>query len=244
MLLVVGAGVGDGVYTNQAFIRDTLGAEVSNRGEAVVRVTPDPLFDCSELIGKVFDDKDKDGYQDEGEPGMAGVRLATAKGLLVTTDYHGRYHITCAAIPNGQIGSNFILKLDEKTLPTGYHLTSENPRVVRLTRGKLTKANFGTALENIITLDVTDAAFETGTTTLKPEFAGQLDQIVDALKGQESTLRLTYLASAYGNAERIDALSVQIQELWEVYGDDYDLNIDRKTIWPGERFISQTGGKE
>ena len=244
MFLVVGAGVGDGVYTNQAFIRDSQGAEVSNRGEAVVRVTPDPLFDCSELIGKVFDDKNKDGYQDEGEPGMAGVRLATAKGLLVTTDQHGRYHIACAAIPNGQIGSNFVLKVDERTLPTGYHLTSENPRVVRLTRGKLSKANFGTALENIITLDVTDAAFESGANTLKPEFAGQLGQIVEALKGQESTLRLTYFASAAGREDRIDELSSQIQDLWEIYGDDYDLNIDRKTIWSRENSISQTGGEE
>ena len=162
----------------------------------------------------------------------------------VTTDQHGRYHIACAAIPNGQIGSNFILKVDENTLPTGYHLTSENPRVVRLTRGKLSKANFGTALENIITLDVTDAAFEAGTNTLKPEFASQLGQIVNALKGQESTLRLTYYASAYGREDRITELSSQIQDLWKVYGDDYDLNIDRKTIWSGDAAISQTGGEE
>ena len=244
MLLVVGAGVGDGVYKNQAYIRDTRGEEISNRAEAVVRVSPDPLFDCSELIGKVFDDKNKNGYQDDGEPGMPGVRLATAKGLLVTTDQHGRYHIACAAIPNGQIGSNFILKVDDRTLPTGYHLTSENPRVVRLTRGKLSKANFATALENIITLDVTDAAFEPGTNTLKPEFASQLGQIVDSLKGQESTLRLTYYASAYGREDRITELGSQIQDLWSLYGDDYDLNIDRKTIWSGDAAISQTGVEE
>jgi len=244
LMLVVGAGVGDGVYTNQAYIRDENDNRVSNLGEAVVQVTPDPLFDCSELIGKVFDDKNKDGYQNEDEPGMAGVRLATAKGLLVTTDQHGRYHIACAAIPNGQIGSNFVIKVDERTLPTGYHLTSENPRVVRLTRGKLSKANFGTALENIIDLEVTDAAFDIGTATLKPEFAGQLGQIIEALKGQESTLRLTYLASASGRQDRIYALSDQIQELWDVYGSDYDLNIERKTVWPGENYVSQTGGGE
>ena len=244
MIMVVGAGVSDGIYTNQAYVRDPLGTEVSDRAEAVVRVTPDPLFDCSELIGKVFDDKNKDGYQNEGEPGMAGVRLATAKGLLVTTDNKGRYHIACAAIPNGQIGSNFILKVDERTLPTGYHLTSENPRVVRLTRGKLSKANFGTALENIMTLDVTDAAFEVGSGTLKPEFSGQLGQIVDALKGQESTLRLTYYPAFVGRDERIDELSMQIQKLWEVYGGDYDLNIERKTVWPSGYTIQQSGAGE
>jgi len=244
LMLVVGAGVGDGVYTNQAYIRDINDEQISNRGEAVVRVTPDPLFDCSELIGKVFDDKDKDGYQDEGEPGMAGVRLATAKGLLVTTDQHGRYHIACAAIPNGQIGSNFILKVDERTLPTGYHLTSENPRVVRLTRGKLSKANFGTALENIVDLEVTDAAFNYGSATLKPEFAAQLGQVIDALKGQESTLRLTYLATEAVDKSRMYQLSDQIQELWDAYGGDYDLNIERKTIWSEGGLASQTGGEE
>ena len=244
MLLVVGASVGEGVHTNQAFIRDSAGEDVSNRAEAAVRLAPDPLFDCSEVIGKVFDDKDKDGFQDEGEPGLAGVRLATAKGLLVTTDHHGRYHIACAAIPNAHIGSNFILKLDKRTLPTGYQLTSENPRVVRLTRGKLSKANFGTALENIITLDVTDAAFVGNTNTLRPEFAQQMGQIIEALKGQESTLKLTYFASANGREERIYELSAQIQNLWDVYGDDYDLNIDRKTIWPGENYNSQTVGGE
>jgi len=135
-------------------------------------------------------------------------------------------------------------KVDERTLPTGYHLTSENPRVVRLTRGKLTKANFGTALENIIDLEVTDAAFEIGGATLKAEFASQLGQIIEALKGQESTLRLTYFASAYGREERVEQLSNQIQELWDVYGSDYDLNIERKTIWSGGGLASQTGGEE
>ena len=244
LMMVVGAGVNDGIYTNQAYIRDPLGGEVSDRAEAVVRVTPDPLFDCSELIGKVYDDKNKDGYQNEGEPGMAGVRLATAKGLLVTTDEHGRYHIACAAIPNGQIGSNFILKVDDRTLPTGYHLTSENPRVVRLTRGKMSKANFGAALENIITLDVTDAAYESGSNTLKPEFAAQLGDIIDALKGQESTLRLTYYASSPRERFRADELSAQIQDLWTVYGGDYDLNIERKTIRPTGSSDIQFGGEE
>ena len=244
LMMVVGAGVGDGIYTNQAFIRDTNNEQISNRGEAVVQVSPDPLFDCSELIGKVFDDKNKDGYQNEGEPGMAGVRLATAKGLLVTTDQHGRYHIACAAIPNGQIGSNFIIKVDDRTLPTGYHLTSENPRIVRLTRGKLSKANFGTALENVVDLEFTDAAFEFGGNTLKPEFAGQLGQIIDALKGQESTLRLTYLATESDNKSRMYSLSDQIEDLWDAYGGDYDLDIERKTIWSDGGSTFQTGGGE
>ena len=108
----------------------------------------------------------------------------------------------------------------------------------------MSKANFGTALENIITLDITDAAFEAESGTLKPEFSGQLGQIVDALKGQESTLRLTYYPSVVGEDERIYELSAQIQELWEVYGGDYDLNIERKIIWRDGDTIQQIGAGE
>ena len=91
---------------------------------------------------------------------------------------------------------------------------------------------------------MTGAAFVAGTATLKPEFAAQLGQIIDALKGQESTLRLTYFASAVGNEGRISSLSDQIQDLWHVYGGDYDLNIERKTIWSGGGSASQTGWEE
>lgn len=91
---------------------------------------------------------------------------------------------------------------------------------------------------------MTDAAFETGANTLKPEFAGQLGQIIEALKGQESTLRLNYYASPNGHEQRITQLGYQIQDMWELYGADYDLNIERKTIWSGDAQISKTGGEE
>ncbi|MEP1230167.1 MAG: SdrD B-like domain-containing protein [Litorimonas sp.] len=241
LIMVVGAGVSEGTFTNQAFIRDTLGAEISGRAEARVRVSPDSLFDCSEIIGKVFDDKDKDGYQTKGEPGLAGVRLATATGLIVTTDQYGRYHITCAAVPNENIGSNFILKVDEKSLPTGYHPTSENPRVIRLTRGKVSKANFAAALENVLTLELNDAAFVGTSATLKSEYAGQLGLLIEALKGQESTLRLNYFTQFEGQDERLSELASQIKDMWKTYGDDYDLNIERKTIIANRGRATSTG---
>ncbi|NJS15530.1 MAG: hypothetical protein HC788_14200 [Sphingopyxis sp.] len=64
-------------------------------------------------------------------------------GQLVTADAHGRYHIACAAVPNGQIGSNFVLKLDMRSVPVGFAPTSDNPQSIRLTRGKLSELNFG-----------------------------------------------------------------------------------------------------
>ena len=74
-----------------------------------MRVIPDPTFDCTDIIGKVFDDTNANGYQDKGEKGLAGVRVVSARGLIATTDKHGRYHLTCAVVPNETRGSNYIL---------------------------------------------------------------------------------------------------------------------------------------
>lgn len=146
LALVVGAGVSDGERVNTGVAENgATGAEISNRGTASVAITPSAVFDCSELVGKVFEDRNRDGYQDEGEPGLPGARLATVNGQLITTDEFGRYHIACAAVPNERIGSNFVLKLDTRTLPLGWEPTTDNPRSIRLTRGKFGELNFGVA---------------------------------------------------------------------------------------------------
>ncbi|MEP3050881.1 MAG: SdrD B-like domain-containing protein [Erythrobacter sp.] len=146
LAVVIGAGVTAGEKVNTGVAQDGVdGAAISNRGTAVVAITPSAVFDCSELIGKVFEDADRDGYQDEGEPGVPGVRLATVNGQLITTDEFGRYHIACAAVPDARIGSNFVLKIDTRTLPLGWEPTTDNPRSIRLTRGKFGELNFGVA---------------------------------------------------------------------------------------------------
>jgi len=103
-------------------------------------------FECADVIGKVFDDRNGNGYQDEGEPGLPGVRVASAEGWLVFTDNHGRFHIACAARLDGGIGSNYVMKVDIRSLPTGYQLTTENPGMVRLTADRLAKLNFGASV--------------------------------------------------------------------------------------------------
>jgi large repetitive protein len=146
LTLVVGAGVTGGEKVNTGLAQvDVTDTPVSNRATAVVTITPSAVFDCSELLGKVFEDADRDGYQDANEPGVPGVRLVTVNGQLITTDAFGRYHIACAAVPDARIGSNFVLKLDSRTLPLGWDVTTDNPRSIRLTRGKFGELNFGVA---------------------------------------------------------------------------------------------------
>lgn len=116
----------------------------------------------------VFVDKDgkvalpeEEAAQKPAEPGIPGVRIATVNGLLTTTDEFGRYHVPCASLP-ADIGSNFTLKLDGRTLPSGYALTTENPRTLHLTPGKVAKMNFGVALTDMVDVGLTAQALSRG----------------------------------------------------------------------------------
>ena len=222
-------------YWSGAFLAINLGFAFNQPafGQSSLAFTNTSNEICTDapIIGKVFEDKNKDGYADTGEIGIAGVRLYTVEGLQVTTDKNGQYHIACPISSLKKIGSNFILKIDDKSLPSNHHLTSENPRVIRLTSSKARKVNFGVAQNNIITLEFTDAAFASDSDILKSEFSSQLLEVIDALSQQRSTLRITYYASAERDQTRIRKLKTQIQNLWNIHGDDYHLNIERKTVW-------------
>lgn len=235
MMLIVGAGVSEGEYVNQAWAENNLvGARVSNLATATVRVVPDPTFDCSDLIGKVFDDENANGYQDEGEPGIANARVATARGLLITTDDHGRFHVTCAAIPNEWRGGNFILKLDERSLPSGYRVTTENPRVVRLTRGKISMANFGATIHRVVRLDLTADAFVTDSEQLRENWNSQLGRLIELLHEQPSVLRLAYHQAVDDPPDRvqarIDHVQQQITTRWEEDNCCYPLSIEVERV--------------
>ena len=161
LLLAVGAGVTEGEFTNRALAVNSLtGTVMSAEAEATVRLVPDPNFDCTDVTGKVFNDVNRDGYQDTGEQGIAGVRLVTARGLAATTDAHGRYHITCAITPNESRGSNFVLKIDDRSLPSGFRASTRPVQIQRATRGKALKVNFGASIHRVVGLDIADAVFE------------------------------------------------------------------------------------
>jgi uncharacterized repeat protein (TIGR01451 family) len=245
LMLVVGSGVGEGEYTNQAWALNSLvNAAVSNVAAATVRVIPDPTFDCSDLIGKVFDDQNANGYQDEGEPGIPNVRVATARGLLVTSDKEGRFHVACAVIPQSQRGSNFIMKLDERTLPSGYRLTTENPREVRATRGKMVKLNFGAALHRVVRLELSDAAFQPGTVEPSSALAAALARLPDSLKEKPSVVRLAYQTGPGDGGQapaRLMAVRQVLEKLWKDLGCCYALQFEDEIF---ERASARKGGAQ
>ena len=217
LILLVGSGVGEGEYSNEAWAAAAAGSVLSNIASATVRIVPDPTFDCSDIIGKVFDDQNANGYQDDGEPGIANVRVVTARGLLVTSDADGRFHVPCAAVPQADRGSNFVMKLDERTLPSGYRLTTENPRDVRVTRGKLVKLNFGATIHKVFRLEFDDRAFVPGEDRLQSGWAAQLPALAEALRARPSVLRLAHPPLSR-EASRLDALRGELYRLYRQDG--------------------------
>ena len=234
LLLGVGAGVGEGEYTNRAQVTSTTGAvALSGEASATVRVVPDPDFACTDVFGKVFDDADRDGVQDGGEPGIAGVRLVTPKGLVATTDEHGRYHITCAIVPHPDRGSNMVLKLDDRTLPTGYRLSTRQTQVKRATRGKALRMSFGASVHRVVGLDLADAVFEPGTTDIRSQWRARLDMLIDELGKAPATLRLSYLADVEDAGlvdRRLGAVEDLIAGAWRQRVSDA-LTVEREIYW-------------
>ena len=234
LLLIAGAAVTEGEYINRVHVVDSLtNSDASGVATATVRVIPDPAFDCSDVIGKVFEDKNLNGYQDEGEDGLTDIRLITARGLNVTSDNHGRFHLTCAVSPDETRGNNFIIKLDERSLPSGYRVTTENPRVVRATRGKMMKFNFGATIHHVITIDLADGVFVNHKDEVHDLWKPRLDLLMRHLKKSPSILRLSYLADTESEAlvdDRLDKLKDEIQQRWRKLN-KYRLIIETDVFW-------------
>ncbi|MEZ5870926.1 MAG: hypothetical protein R3D32_03595 [Nitratireductor sp.] len=229
--LVVGAAASGDKFVNYGFVRNPSdNSMLSNLAQSVVEREIEPVFDCSEVVGKVFDDKNRDGYLQDGETGLPGVRLATVKGLLVTTDKAGRFHVTCAMIPDENIGSNFEMKLDPRTLPDGYSVTSENPRVIRLTRGKLSKMNFGAARARLVRLELSDESFEGQTLSLKRDALLSIANLINVLESEVSLLRITYSgeASRQVKRERMNSVEGLLKSAWSAKRRPYELKLEKQ----------------
>lgn len=234
LVLVVGSGVGDGEYVNRAWaLNNLVNSAVSNVATATVKVVPDPTFDCTDIIGKVFDDQNANGYQDGGEPGIPNIRVATAKGWLVTTDAEGRFHVPCAIVPQMDRGSNFIMKLDERTLPSGFRVTTENPRVVRATRGKMVKLNFGATIHRVVRVELSAEAFEKDSVELKEEWKKRFEALPEQLRSRPSVVRLVFRQSVKGEPrakDRLNELTSMLRRKWEALDEEYPLSIEDELL--------------
>lgn len=245
---------GDLVNSAQMFDPVT-GSNIGEAATATVQVRPEAVFQCSDIIGKVYDDVNQNGYQDGPftpdtaaitdqrylgdkfarpapaseivEPGLPGVRLATTDGTVITTDDYGRFSVPCAALPP-RIGENFTLKIDVNSLPTGYRMTTENPRTMRVTAGIMTEMNFGAAIGRVIDIDLTATAF-TGADQPDDQLVQGLDGLLGQVAASPATLRITYFTNGEGGdvaRARLDVLEDMIRGKWRDIGNGR-LSIER-----------------
>jgi large repetitive protein len=235
LLLAVGAGVGEGEFVNRAQVVDGLtGKPLSGEATARVRVIPDQTFDCTDVFGKVFNDVNRNGVQDDGEDGLPGVRVVAARGLEATTDQYGRFHITCAITPNEDRGSNFVLKLDDRTLPSGFRMSTDQVQIKRATRGKALKFDFGASIHRVVAIDLSDPAFEPGKTEIRVQWRPRVNLLLEELRKAPSVLRLSYVADTEDEAlveRRLEAFKRQLTEAWDAKKDGYVLSIEPEVFW-------------
>ncbi len=105
-----GAMQGDGTNRAQATSAGPL-PKLSNQSRATVQVLPGVFGDRGFLVGNVYADCNNNRERDDGEPGIAGVRLFLEDGTHVTTDRLGRYSLY------GLKPRTHVLKLDRTSLP-------------------------------------------------------------------------------------------------------------------------------
>jgi uncharacterized repeat protein (TIGR01451 family) len=247
----IGPNTSVGDLTNTVRALDPVtGAALAEPASATVRRNSEAVFDCSDIIGKVFDDRNFDGYQNgvnrsaitdqsfvggkgpvvktnTDEPGLPRVRLVTPTGTVITTDEYGRYSVPCAELP-GDFGTNFTLKLDERSLPTGYRITTENPRTMRVTSGILTEMNFGATIGRVVDIDLTAAAFDRDNEPVERLEQG-LVRILQQVADNPSVLRISYFSTGEDRAvikDRLDELDAFINARWNNIG-DYRLIVER-----------------
>lgn len=269
--ILTGAAAGSHVNVVDMFDPAT-GQQLAQQAAAAVRIEPEPVFDCGDVIGKVFDDVNRNGYQDgpQGkplepltnddamfadkygaapepaaapnadipEPGIPGVRVVGVDGTIITTDAFGRYHVPCAALPASR-GTNFILKVDARTLPSGYRLTTENPRVMRLTRGKMSEINFGAALTRVARVDISAKAFvvDGGRIALVAPLAKGVDKLLAGIIDTPTNVRLAFhLSLPATDAEKrqarreMAALERYIRQRWGRLEGRYKLTVEKTFV--------------
>ena len=213
--LLAGPNVTFGAHENQAFAENMATGTRSEIATAVVDYIPEPSFDCTPVIGRVYDDVNVNGYPDDGEPGLPGVRLVTVNGDIITTDEYGRYHIPCAILADSENGSNFLLKADTRTLPLGYAPTTENPRVVRATRGKFVKMNFGAGFRTKLRVDFNAADFNADGTGIA---ASKVSELREFLTQNDKAERAVLVFKAADDMN-VDAAQARLQVALEAVRD-------------------------
>jgi hypothetical protein len=106
-------------------------------------------------------------------------------------------------------------------------MSTDLMQIKHATAGKALKFDFGASIYRVVAVDLSDAAFEPGSTEIRTQWKPRVDVLLGELRKAPSVLRLSYVADTEdaGLVERrMQALKRQVTEAWDA---DRDANKDR-----------------
>lgn len=139
---------GDGINRAIAVANNEQGQSiVSREAQWPIEVERGVMNTDGIIIGKVYHDINRDGIQqkEDGELGVAGVRIYMENGNFIVTDPEGKYNFY------GVSAKTHVLKVDRTTIPNATELVIQSnrntgdagSRFVDLKYGELHRADFG-----------------------------------------------------------------------------------------------------
>ncbi len=110
----------------------------------VLAIRPGIITDAGTIIGKVFVDKNFDGQQQHGEPGIPNAVVFLEDGNRVTTDADGMFSVK-NVLPGYHTGTLDLDALPGYTLAPNLYFSEGNSqsRLVNLSPGGMVRMNFG-----------------------------------------------------------------------------------------------------
>lgn len=130
---------------NVASVTGTSGQRQIASGTATyqLQIRPGILSDCGTIIGRVFVDKNFDGEQQSGEPGVPNAVIYLDDGNRITTDANGLFSVA-NVISGYRSGTLDITSIPGYTLARNLYNIEKNSRsrLVRLAPGGMARMNF------------------------------------------------------------------------------------------------------
>ncbi|MHC5820284.1 MAG: hypothetical protein ACYT04_31550 [Nostoc sp.] len=108
-----------------------------------LKISPGIVSDCGTIIGRVFVDKNSDGEQQPGEPGVPNAVIFMEDGNRITTDPNGLFSLA-NVLPGYHTGVLDLSSLSGYTLAPNEKFKERNSqsRLVHLQPGGLVRMNF------------------------------------------------------------------------------------------------------
>ena len=186
------------------------------------------------------------------ERGIPGVRIASVDGLLMETDQFGRFHLVGVGGGPAERGRNFILKVDPATLPPGAELTTDNPRVRRITPGLPVRFDWGVALPtqrlqraDTIELELGEVIFAPGSAVVRDRYKPVLERMAAKIHehgGGEIVIQANAGIEALAFARAVAVKDGLLGLLDDAVGDNVTISVRGKVEDPDSLFASIGAG--